>query len=192
MASVSLRSTEVKMKVLELVPDSDHFNGVNVDAPVNQIDLLALAGREPDSWSPLLATPFRDPHRRKQPMGDVVEFFATLPVVSRRLREALDRTVDQGISYYPIRIRSEEFFIMAVRTFSNELDVQRSVFKRFPDGEIFKVVSYVFATPPANPIFKLSALGAMSPVLLTDSLYDYLIGQGVVGLNGCEKVWSSE
>lgn len=179
------------MRVLELIPDSEHFNGVNVDAPGGQINLLALRGREPDSWSPLVATPFRDPHRRKQPIGDVVEFFATLPIVSRRFREAVEQVAPKGISYYPVRIGTAEYFIMAVRTFSNDLDVDRSVLKRFPDGRVSTIVSYVFATPPTQPIFKLSARGVNSPILLTDALYDDLLSRGLVGLGACETVWAS-
>lgn len=182
------------MQVLELIPDSEHFNGVNIDvpAPGSQIDLLALAGREPDSWSPLVATPFRDPHRRKQPIGDVVECFATLPIVSRRFKDVLDQIAPQGIAYYPITIGSAEFFILAVRRFSSDLDLHRSVLRRFPDGRISRVVSYVFATPPTQPIFKLSAMGVNSPILLTDSCYDHLTGRGIVGLGACEKVWASD
>lgn len=180
------------MHVLELIPDSEHFNGVNIAPPGNPIELLSLVGREPGSWSPLVGVPFRDPHRRKQPIGDVVECFATLPIVSRRFREALDRIAAKGISYYPITIGSAEYFIMAVRTLSSTLDLERSVFRRFPDGRISRIVSYVFATPPTQPMFKLSALGVNSPVLLTDALYDYLTGCGISGLSACQKVWESQ
>lgn len=179
------------MRVLELVSDSARFNGVNVDTPDYPMDVLALAAADPPSWRPVEATPYRDPHRRRQPIGDLVEFLPPLPIVSRRFRSVLDGFGHDKIAYFPVTIHAVEFYIMSVREYSDELDVERSRFERFQDGEIMDVLSYAFTPAPVKAIFKPSAIGPMSPVMINDTLFDELHRQGLTGVAACREIWRS-
>ena len=80
---------------------------------------------------------------------------------------------------------------MSVREYSDELDVERSRFERFSDGTIMDVLSYAFMPAPVKAIFKPSAVGPMSPVMMSGALLDELQRVGLTGLAACREVWRS-
>lgn len=149
----------------------------------------SLAEQPPSSWSAPIATPYRDPLRRRQPIGDLVEFLSELPIVSRRFRGEIEGVAPGGIDFYPVLIGRSEYFIMAVRVYSAALDEVSSEVLRTPTGRVRDVVKFFFQHTRLPSIFKLTLMGPLSWVLITDALLDRLVRRGLSGLGACREAW---
>jgi len=162
---------EVKrLKIWKIENEVDYYKGFSLKNE-KDIDLLKNnfdKGQPIKEWMPLSLKPSDD----NKGVGDCPQFwsYSNLLMVSKRAKDIISRGFRGFIEFLPVEdtVNNDTYYLANILNQLDEIDYDKSEFRKLMDIYIVEVTKYVFKDNARNiPIFKIYLDG----VLMTTDMY---------------------
>lgn len=160
----------------------------DITVSIDQLDLYGPPVG--DRWMPVGIRIARPKRAAAAPLPDFLGVTPFVPAFGERAVEALRDLLEANGELLPLRCEQGDYYAFNVTRLVEALDVERSAFRRFPDGRIQEIERHVFMPERIRPfpIFKLPHQ-RRSSVYVTDEFARRAAAAALTGMS-LREVWS--
>jgi hypothetical protein len=170
------------MKIFELEGDVSCFLQIAFDERITALMKRKEPSRKVEIWGQVRLQTMKGLDKKGTPLGDCPYYGASRLIVSEKLVKLIQTFTTDEIEFLPVEIDGKTgYWFMNVLCVLDALDVVKSEFKRFEDGNIMYVIQAQYNDSVINGhhIFKLTNC---SGIFITENMKKYLEDNLVIGV----------